>query len=253
MNRHRYLAALVGGALVGVAGAAFSLDQKLGWSDGHTAGFGWIALAIVIFGGWQPVRVAVGCYLFGALQVVALRLQDDLPGLAQILPSLPFPLMIFALVVVNSAGLRRLARADRPEYPGGSYPNHRPRSGVTSYPNERPPADPRLESPRGGGTCWSRSAFEFDVVAPDVDEHRHPNEEPFDYVVRIARAKAESAVAPDAVVVAADTIVVIDGQVLGKAGSSRGSQDDAAPARWSHPRGADRGGSCPDDRHRPGA
>ena len=108
VNRHRYLAALAGGALVGIAGAAFSLDQKLGWSDGHTAGFGWIALAIVIFGGWQPVRVAIGCYLFGALQVVALRLQDDLPGLAQILPSLPFPLMIFALVVVNSAGLREL-------------------------------------------------------------------------------------------------------------------------------------------------
>ena len=108
VNLHRYFAAAGGGALVGIAGAAFSLDQKLGWSDGHTAGFGWIALAIVIFGGWQPVRVAVGCYLFGALQVVALRLQDDLPGLSQILPSLPFPLMIFALVVVNSTGLRRL-------------------------------------------------------------------------------------------------------------------------------------------------
>jgi len=114
VNRYRYLAAAVGGALVGVAGAAFSLDQKLGWSDGHTTGFGWIALAIVIFGGWQPIRVAVGCYLFGALQVVALRLQDDLPGLAQILPSLPFPLMIFTLVVVNSAGLRRmLSRSPR--------------------------------------------------------------------------------------------------------------------------------------------
>jgi ABC-type uncharacterized transport system permease subunit len=126
VNRHRYLAAVVGGALVGMAGAAFSLDQKLGWSDGHTAGFGWIALAIVIFGGWQPIRVAIGCYLFGALQVVALRLQDDLPGLAQILPSLPFPLMIFALVVVNSAGLRRLLgplpRVSRwllPESPAG--------------------------------------------------------------------------------------------------------------------------------------
>jgi hypothetical protein len=57
---------------------------------------------------------------------VALRLQDDLPGLAQILPSLPFPLMIFALVVVNSAGLRRLLgplpRVSRwllPESPAG--------------------------------------------------------------------------------------------------------------------------------------
>lgn len=109
VNRYRYLAAMVGGALVGVGGAAFSLDQKLGWSDGHTAGFGWIALAIVIFGGWQPLRVALGCYLFGALQVIALRLQSRLPGLAQILPSLPFPLMILALVVVNSPLLRKAA------------------------------------------------------------------------------------------------------------------------------------------------
>ncbi len=114
VNRYRYLATFVGGAFVGVAGAAFSLDQKLGWSDGATAGFGWIALAIVIFGGWQPLRVAFGCYLFGALQVVALRLQSRLPGLAQILPSIPFPLMIFALLIVNSAGLRRLlARSPR--------------------------------------------------------------------------------------------------------------------------------------------
>lgn len=126
VNKYRYLAAACGGALVGVAGAAFSLDQKLGWSDGHTAGFGWIALAIVIFGGWQPVRVAIGCYLFGALQVIALRLQSRLPGLAQILPSLPFPLMIFTLVVVNSQTLRRLVgRSPRltrwllPEAPAG--------------------------------------------------------------------------------------------------------------------------------------
>ena len=58
----------------------------------------------------------------------------------------------------------------------------------------------------------------FEVVLPEVDEHRHPNEEPYDYVARLARAKAEAAIAPDAVVVAADTIVVIDGQVLGKPG-----------------------------------
>jgi septum formation protein len=58
----------------------------------------------------------------------------------------------------------------------------------------------------------------FEVVFPEVDELRHPNEEPYDYVSRIARAKAEAAVALDAVVVAADTIVVIDGHVLGKPG-----------------------------------
>lgn len=60
--------------------------------------------------------------------------------------------------------------------------------------------------------------LKFDVVNPEVDEHRHPEEEPFDYVTRVARAKAESAVVGGAVVIAADTIVVIDGQVLGKPG-----------------------------------
>jgi general nucleoside transport system permease protein len=125
VRRYRYVATVVGGALVGVGGAAFSLDQKAGWAEGLTQGFGWIALAIVIFGGWQPVRVAFGCYLFGALQVLALRLQPVVPGLAQILPSLPFPLMIFALVLVSSRILKaatepypRLRRRLVPEPPG---------------------------------------------------------------------------------------------------------------------------------------
>lgn len=133
VNRLRYLYAIVGGALVGVGGAAFSLDQKLGWSEGHTTNFGWIALAIVIFGGWNPVRVALGCYLFGALQVVALKLQPQFPGLSQILPIIPFPLMIFTLLLMYRPGVRRLAerfRVLRPvfasEPPGGLGVNFRP-------------------------------------------------------------------------------------------------------------------------------
>lgn len=108
VNRMRYIYTMIGGALVGVAGAAFSLDVKLGWSYRHTAGFGWIALAIVIFGGWHPFRVAFGVYLFGLLQVLALRLQTELPSLSQVLPQLPFPLMIFTLLLVYSDSIRRL-------------------------------------------------------------------------------------------------------------------------------------------------
>lgn len=108
VNRMRYVYAAVGGALVGIAGAAYSLDVKLGWSYRHTAGLGWIALAIVIFGGWHPVRVAFGAYLFGALQVLALKLQPVLPNLSQVLSILPFPLMIFTLLLVSSDSLGRL-------------------------------------------------------------------------------------------------------------------------------------------------
>ena len=108
VHRMRYVYAAVGGALVGIAGAAYSLDVKLGWSYRHTAGLGWIALAIVIFGGWHPVRVAFGAYLFGALQVLALKLQPVLPNLSQVLSILPFPLMIFTLLLVSSDSLGRL-------------------------------------------------------------------------------------------------------------------------------------------------
>jgi simple sugar transport system permease protein len=109
VNRLRYVYTIVGGAMAGLAGAAFSLDVKLGWREGLTTNFGWIALAIVIFGGWNPVRVAFGAYLFGVLQTVALKLQPVFPGLSQILPLLPFALMIFALVLVYLRLFRDLA------------------------------------------------------------------------------------------------------------------------------------------------
>lgn len=108
VNRLRYLYTIVGGAMVGLAGAAYSLDVKLGWRETLTLNLGWIALAIVIFGGWHPVRVAFGCYLFGALQVAAFQLQDVFPQFAQVLPILPFPLMILALVVVYTDWFRHL-------------------------------------------------------------------------------------------------------------------------------------------------
>lgn len=108
VNRLRYMYAALGGSLVGVAGASYSLAVKLGWSFQHTRNLGWIALAIVIFGGWQPVRAAAGAYLFSGLLTLAQILQEPLPGLAQVLPTIPFPLMILTLVIVYSDWLRRL-------------------------------------------------------------------------------------------------------------------------------------------------
>lgn len=107
----RYAYTLLGGALIGLGGAAFSLHVKLGWSHRHTAGFGWIALAIVIFGGWDPFKVALGAYFFGALRAAATSLQGvplfkDVP--VQAFPLLPFPLMILTLIIFNSDGLVRL-------------------------------------------------------------------------------------------------------------------------------------------------
>lgn len=131
VNRLRYLYTIVGGALAGIAGAAYSLDVRLGWREGLTLNVGWIALAIVIFGGWHPIRAAFGAYMFGALQTVALKLQPIVPELTQILGLLPFVLMIFALVLVylrlfrdfydRHPVLRRFLASDPPSALGTSF------------------------------------------------------------------------------------------------------------------------------------
>jgi general nucleoside transport system permease protein len=105
----RYLYTMLGGAMVGIAGAAFSLDFKAGWSHLHTAGYGWIALAIVIFGGWNPLRVALSCYLFGILQSLASVAQSTIPNIpTQVFTVAPFMLMILLLVLTSSEWLERL-------------------------------------------------------------------------------------------------------------------------------------------------
>ncbi len=58
--------------------------------------------------------------------------------------------------------------------------------------------------------------LEFEVIAPEVDETRFPDEAPTSYVERLARTKAESVDAPGAIVIAADTAVVHEGAILGK-------------------------------------
>jgi simple sugar transport system permease protein len=109
INRQRYIYTLVGGALVGIAGAAYSLNVKVGWSDGHTLGFGWIALAIVIFGGWSPIRGAFGALLFGATKALATMLQQAFPEVPVVVfNAIPWILMITVLVLVGSEATERL-------------------------------------------------------------------------------------------------------------------------------------------------
>jgi simple sugar transport system permease protein len=99
----RYVYTGVGGALVGFGGAAFSLLVKPGWARPYgIEGTGWIALSIVIFGNWRPLRAALGAYLFVALQTLANTLQSAMPNVpTQVFPTLPFPLMILTLLLVT--------------------------------------------------------------------------------------------------------------------------------------------------------
>jgi ABC-type uncharacterized transport system permease subunit len=102
--RIRYLATIFGGAMAGVGGAFLSVFYTPLWVEGMVAGRGWIALALVVFATWRPVRVLVGAYLFGGVMITQLFLQGsgaqiDIPS--QFLSSLPYWATILVLVVIS--------------------------------------------------------------------------------------------------------------------------------------------------------
>lgn len=104
VNKMRYFYTMMGGALVGLAGPMYSLSEKAGWKGTLSGldGIGWIALAITIFGGWNPFRAAIGAYLFALLQWLGVVLQPFMPNVpSQVLQVAPFPLMILTLLLVN--------------------------------------------------------------------------------------------------------------------------------------------------------
>ena len=111
VNNLRYVYTVIGGALVGLAGAAYSLGVKPGWSNPPVMrGDGWIALAIVIFGGWHPFRVVLGAYLFAALRALSSAIQrsPDIQIPLVLLNGLPWLLMIATLLLVSSGAVERL-------------------------------------------------------------------------------------------------------------------------------------------------
>jgi simple sugar transport system permease protein len=111
VNQLRYLYTAVGGALVGLAGAAYSLGIKAGWATPPSMdGDGWIALAIVIFGGWHPFRVVLGAYLFAGLRSLASVIQrtPDVNIPIVLLNGVPWLLMIITLLLVSSGAIERL-------------------------------------------------------------------------------------------------------------------------------------------------
>lgn len=108
--RLRVLAIAFGGACAGLGGAYLSLVRVPQWTEGMTAGAGWIALAIVVFASWRPWRVLAGAYLFGGVTVLQLNLQAA--GVAipvQYLSMAPYVITIIVLVII-SADRRRAAQ-----------------------------------------------------------------------------------------------------------------------------------------------
>ena len=114
--RVRVLAILFGGGCAGLGGAYISLIRVPQWAEGMTHGAGWIALAIVVFASWRPLRILFGAWLFGGLTVLQLNLQAagvtkinlilfEIPLQVQYLTMAPYLITILVLVLMSARTL----------------------------------------------------------------------------------------------------------------------------------------------------
>jgi simple sugar transport system permease protein len=119
VDRVRYISTLLGGFLVGIGGAYLSLAYAKLWTDGMTAGRGWICLALVIFSGWMPQRAILGAYLFGGLDVLSFKLQATGIGVSyHLLRMVPY---IATIVVLLFSVIRKRAAFGAPAALGIPY------------------------------------------------------------------------------------------------------------------------------------
>lgn len=111
VRRVQTVAVLVGGLLAGIGGAQLSIAYTLAWFENMVQGRGFIALAVVMFAAWHPVKIAGGSYLFGAALALAPALQARGFAVNQFaLDALPYVVILVVLVALG----RRHA-ANQPE------------------------------------------------------------------------------------------------------------------------------------------
>lgn len=105
---YKYVHTIIGGALAGLGGAYLSLVTIPVWQEGVTGGRGWIAVALVIFASWKPVKAMAGAVLFGGLDIIGFRLQGMGIHMSQyIIDMLPYLTTIIVLIIST--------RKNRPE------------------------------------------------------------------------------------------------------------------------------------------
>lgn len=132
VSRLRYFYVFVGGVLAGLAGATISLAVSPGWfSEMTTGGQGWIAVGLVIFAQWDPIRAAIGSYAFGALRRLILDIQGPTmllgmrnpfyynPYWGFFLQMLPYAFTIIVLVIGSREAVRK--RLGAPAALGNPY------------------------------------------------------------------------------------------------------------------------------------
>jgi simple sugar transport system permease protein len=123
VGRTRYLCAIGGGMLMGLAGAMYSLDYNPVWNYNFLMGWGFIALALVFFSMWNPVILLGGSLLFGTMWQLSLNPQLVLPGVLSryLWRTVPFAITLGALLLMSTKWFRTRWGAARPEALGEPY------------------------------------------------------------------------------------------------------------------------------------
>jgi ABC-type uncharacterized transport system permease subunit len=97
VGRMRYAGVLISGALAGLGGAYLSIGQNSLFTRNMTAGRGFIALAALIFGKWDPLGACLACLLFGVAEAIAIRMQGTVNIPNQFIQLVPYVLTIVVL------------------------------------------------------------------------------------------------------------------------------------------------------------
>ena len=98
----RYATVVFGGGMAGFGGAYLALAYTPLWVENMTSGRGWIALALVVFASWRPLRVLLGALLFGGVNILQFHAQSRGIGVpSEFLSALPYLATILVLVLIS--------------------------------------------------------------------------------------------------------------------------------------------------------
>jgi simple sugar transport system permease protein len=116
----RYSCILYGGAMCGLAGGYLSMIYTPQWIENMTGGRGWIALALVVFSTWNPIKILIGAMIFGGLTIIQFHMQAmGVRVPVQFLTALPYIVTIVVLVVISRDS--RKIRLSTPSSLGKSF------------------------------------------------------------------------------------------------------------------------------------
>ena len=116
---YKYVHILMGGFLCGIGGAYLSVVFLTTWQDNVTAGAGWIAVALIIFSTWNPLKAILAAYLFGMLKGLNFKMQGwGIQVSSQLLDMIPYAATVIVLIIIT---LRKKKEYQPPKSLGNPY------------------------------------------------------------------------------------------------------------------------------------